>query len=150
MTIKDNIKELSQTLKSGLETEGTEIKEKDPGSLYKENIPEGLDEKIIKKVSDYNTDFIAASDLAVSELGLEMMKDDSSIERVTSTISMLSDKVSFAMDRKKTYPNHLGDGKEVVKYGVVNVNYSVKGGKNAGQLKKVRAEINELAEKLLS
>ena len=107
---------------------------------------EGLTEDDFQKTNDYRTTFVAASTHAFGELAVDAMKGNKKLERATCDLALDGkDTLLIAVDRHKTYPNHLGDGKPTEKYGVVSTSMDVYAGKNAGQLKKARQSIAELA-----
>ena len=121
-------------------------------SIYKELLPEGLTLKTVEQVKRHDRDFIAAGAQVFGELAVEAMAKNKKLEEAQLTIGMTKmDNVSYHMDRHRQYPGHLtGDGKPVDKYGILTTTYEIKGGKNAGDLKKVRVELQELGAKKLA
>jgi hypothetical protein len=77
------------------------------------------------------------------------------VKKLTKTeveIPMGPNKMSVTFDRQREYTNSLakeGEPNKIVKYGVATTTFEVRGGKNSGELKKARQELNQLAEKLL-
>lgn len=148
--LKPEIIDLSVKITGGLVADhgnGTII-EKEGADIYNSNLPEGLTPEIIRNVSDYNTTFIAAGAHAVGLMSVDMMANNSSLDRVTGEIAMgYKDSVGFTIDRRKEYTNSLGDGEPqtVEKYGVLRHSYDVRAGKNGSQLKSVREFIGQLS-----
>jgi len=149
--IKPVVRELATAIKESLETDSKAgvISEKEEGSVYISTLPEGITEDIVSTISSHNTNFVAASSLAVGELALDGLAKNSSIDRFTGHIDMVGkDKITVNVDRSKTYPA-IGSNEPIVKKGVVSTNYEIRAGKNAGQLKGARQHIAELANEAL-
>ena len=121
-------------------------------TVYKDLLPEGLTLKTVEQVKRHDRDFIAAGAQVFGELAIEAMTKNKKLEEAQVSIGMTKmDNVSYHMDRHRQYPGHLtGDGKPVDKYGILTTTYEIKGGKNAGDLKKVRTELQEHAAKKLA
>ena len=121
-------------------------------TIYKDLLPEGLTLKTVEQVKRHDRDFIAASAQVFGELAIEAMTKNKKLEEAQVSIGMTKmDNVSYHMDRHRQYPGHLtGDGKPVDKYGILTTTYEIKGGKNAGDLKKVRVELQDMAAKKLA
>ncbi len=121
-------------------------------TIYKDLLPEGLTLKTVEPVKRHDRDFIAAGAQVFGELAVEAMVKNKKLEEAQVSIGMTKmDNVSYHMDRHRQYPGHLtGDGKPVDKYGILTTTYEIKGGKNAGDLKKVRVELQEMAAKKLA
>lgn len=121
-------------------------------SLYKNLLPEGLTMKTVTAVKDHDRDFIAAGALAFGELAIEAMSSNNKLTNASLNVPMTKlDNVSYNMERHREYKNHLtGHGAVVDKYGILTTTYEVKGGKNAGDLKKVRVDLQEMAAKKLA
>ena len=121
-------------------------------TIYKDLLPEGLTLKTVEQVKRHDRDFIAAGAQVFGELAIEAMTKNKKLEEAQVSIGMTKmDNVSYHMDRHRQYPGHLtGDGKPVDKYGILTTTYEIKGGKNAGDLKKVRVELQDMAAKKLA
>lgn len=117
---------------------------------YVKHIPEGLSEEVIEKVDNYNTTFIAATAHAVGNLAIEHMAKSKTLDSVSAQFDMgKHNHVTHEITREKTFPNPADNGSPIVKHGSVSSVYKVYAGRNAGELKKVRAEIEALAEEKL-
>lgn len=121
-------------------------------TVYKDLLPEGLTLKTVEQVKRHDRDFIAAGAQVFGELAIEAMTKNKKLEEAQVSIGMTKmDNVSYYMDRHHQYPGHFtGDGKPVDKYGILTTTYEIKGGKNAGDLKKVRIELQDMAAKKLA
>ena len=121
-------------------------------TIYKDLLPEGLTLKTVEQVKRHDRDFIAAGAQVFGELAIEAMTKNKKLEESQVSIGMTKmDNVSYHMDRHRQYPGHLtSDGAPVDKYGILTTTYEIKGGKNAGDLKKVRVELQEHAAKKLA
>jgi len=146
ITLKPEVHELSCKLKGGMKLDKSTGLGEATSSLYEDNLPESLTPEILKEVSDYNTTFIAAGAHAFGELAVEAMSGNKKLERATIDIPMAGkDSIGYSVERHRSYPNHLGNGEPTEKFGIVTSNYQVQAGHNAGQLKKARLIIGELA-----
>lgn len=118
-----------------------------PDNMYEKVLPEDLSIETVNRVSDHNTNFVAASTRAFGQMAQSMMTDNRKLDTVIGAFSMgANDNLSLHYNRSKDYPVP-GQEEKSTKYGVVNIAYEVKAGKNGGELKKVRAELAELAMK---
>lgn len=147
MNVKDNVKEMSTAIIAGLEIDKKSgvVSEKEDANIYESTLPEELTMAVVKQVNDHNTVYVAGAADAFGTLSLEAMVSNKGLDRTTGSIKMgVNDNIAMTMDRKREYPNPSG-GDAVTKQGVVNVNLTVRAGKNAGQLKAVRTNMNELA-----
>lgn len=117
--------------------------------VYHDNLPGSLTKEIVTEVSNYNSDFIAASTYAFGKLAVDAMKGNTGLTTATVEIPMAGkDNVAIATERQHIFnvPGR-GEGKaeEITKYGSTTVSYTVHNGKNAGQLKAARNAIVEMA-----
>ena len=149
--VSDGVVSLAKLLKDKIKVDkDTGVGEADEG-IYKDTLPEGLTMKTVEQVKRHDRDFIAAGAQVFGELAVEAMAKNKKLETAELSIGMTKmDSVGYHMDRHRQYQNHLsGDGATVDKYGILTTTYEVKGGKNAGDLKKVRLGLQELAAKKL-
>ena len=148
--VKESVKEMSDKIIHGLnyESEGAIFRaDKD---VFKSCIPDGLSEKVIKSVNDFQTDFVAAGALAFGKAAIDKLKEDKSLDAVHGEIPMQGrNSAEYSMQRSKTYNNQLGGGEQVEKFGVLKPFYNVKTGKNVGDLAIIKKQLNEMAAKAL-
>lgn len=114
--------------------------------LYESVLPAELPMETVLAVQNHNASFVAGSVEAFGTLSVNAMASNKSLDKTTVEIPMAGkDSVGINVDRTKTYANNLGDGKPVVKHGVVTATYTVDGGRNSASLKAARASITDLA-----
>lgn len=121
------------------------------GDVWEETLPKDLTKEQIKAVKSHEANFVAAATHAFGDLAVAAMKKNTDLEEASVTLGMYGhDKLSISTSRKEEYQNLRDpDAGPIVKHGATRVKYTVHAGKNAGELKKVLGEINELAEKAL-
>ncbi len=105
---------------------------------------------VVDKVDDVRTTFSAGGVHAIGTLAVDAMASNKKLERVSVEVPVgKKDVLTVAVDRHKSFTNHLTGGEATEKYAVVTSQYDFHAGKNAGQLKKARTLIAELGmEKL--
>lgn len=140
--LKENLK---QAFKDNVVLEGSVGKPAD--NFYESVLPEELPIEVMKKASDFNAAFIAAGAEAFGEMSVAAMKKDKGLDETELCVPMVGkDSVSYNVARKRENINPQDPkGDPIVKYGVVTTKYEVHGGVNAGELKKSRAHVMELA-----
>ena len=113
---------------------------------FKTCIPDELNEKVIRAVNEFQTDFVAAGAHAFGNMAINHLKKDGNLSRIEGGIPMVGrDHVSYVMDREKTYENRLGNGETVQKFGVLSTVVEMRPGRNVGDYKQIRKELGELA-----
>lgn len=119
--------------------------------FYKSVLPEDLPIETVERVSQFNTAFIAAGASAFGEMSVAAMKKNKSLEETELVVPMVGkDNVSYSVVRRRENINPQDPkGDPIVKYGVVTTKYEVHGGVNAGELKKARTSVMELAAEAL-
>lgn len=150
--VSDNVTDLAKKLLGKIKIdEKTGIGTADDG-IYKDTLPDGISMKTVETLKRHDRDFIAAGAEVFGTLAIEAMAKNKKLEEASLSIGMSKvDSVSYHMDRHKQYQNHLsGNGAPVDKYGTLTTTYEAKGGKNAGDLKKVRVSLQEIAAKKLA
>lgn len=145
--LKEDVLDLAKKIEEGIEFDKKSGMGTETGNLYETNLPADLDIDTVKRVSDYNTTFIAAGAYAFGRIAVNAMSTSKGLERATLELKVgTRDSVAVTVDRTKEYTNRLDDSNsKIVKHGVVTTNYEVRAGKNAGQLKAARMAIAELA-----
>lgn len=150
--IHEEVVKLASDIKAKIKIDQeTGVGEAEEG-LYEKTLPEDLNIKVVKKVKRHDRNFIAAGAKVFGELAVEAMAKNKKLTEANIEIPMSTyDSVSYHVDRHREYTNHLaGDGSKLDKYGVLTTTYTAKGGKNSGDLKKVRVSLQELAKKKLA
>jgi hypothetical protein len=119
------------------------------GDVYGSNLPEGITMETVKTVNGYDADYVAAGTYAFGKLSVEAMKKSKGLEKTSVELDMGVNKMTVAFDRTKEYTNSLakeGEPNKITKFGVATTTFEVRGGKNSGELKKARQELNSLAQ----
>jgi len=151
--LKDEVLQLAASIEKAI----TIDKKTGEGSVgendvYHDNLPATLTREVVKEVSAYNTNFIAAGAYAFGKIAVDAMKGNKSLEKANIEFKMGDrDTVGFTVDRRKEHSNPAGaEGDVIEKFGVITPKYSTRADKtSAGQLKVARSLIGELAmEKL--
>ncbi len=150
--VSDNVTDLAKKLKDKIKVDSTTGVGTADDSIYKDTLPEGVTMKTVEAVKRHDRDFIAAGAEVFGSLAIDAMAKNKKLENASLSIPMSKDdQVSYNVDRHRQYQNHLsGDGKPVDKFGILTTTYEAKGGKNAGDLKKVRVGLQEVAAKKLA
>jgi len=151
--INENVNSLITKMKESVTMDKNTGTGSGTDKLYENNLPESLNMDLVKEIETYNTTFIAAATKTAGDISLDLMENNKSLERTTTSFPMgHKDELTVVIDRQKVYNNHLskdaGDGK-IIKHGVASVDYEVRSGVNGGQLKVVRNKIIEEANKRL-
>ncbi len=120
-------------------------------STYLQNLPEGLTPEIVDQKDNYDSTYIAASLHAAGVIATDMMKSNKKLETVTGEFQMGSNAVSHAITRRSEYraPGSASDAEPIVKFGTATTKVEVRGAHNAGELRKARLDIGEMATEKL-
>lgn len=140
-------RELANSIKGGLGTEGNVIKEVEPHSAYYANLPEGITKDTIETVAGYNSRFVTATHLAIGELAADVFSKDKSVTSVVSEVGYFGkgDKLEVKVDRSKQFTNQFAkteDEKTITKYLVMNTTVTTTSVRGTG-LKAVRDSMSE-------
>lgn len=151
--LKPAVLELSKALESNLQMNKGDgvVSEIVKGDCYMKNLPENITPEHVEALSEYNTNFPAASLVAVGNLTTEAMSKNKKLSVVTAEIAMgPKDVVRHAIHRSKDFSFGSGaDRKTTTKIGATTTEIDVKGGHNSGQLKIARQMVGAMiTEKL--
>lgn len=146
--VHDNVVEMAKQIKSKLEIDDKAGVIHGGSDIYEAMLPEDLDIKTVKKVSDHNALFVAAGMKAVGSTAVELLTKNKSLDRVEGKLQMQGrSHVEYTTDRVHESRNP-SNGETTTSYGRTVAKLSVAGGKNSGgQLKAVRAELADAARK---
>lgn len=162
--VSADIKALAEKIKAGIsidKTTGIGTETGGAGKLFKQNLPEGITQDMVKSVNDYTSDFVAAVTLAAGELSIDALKNNKDLEKCKTKVRTMNRNVvetSVARGRKFTDYKHgeqvLDENGnvtdtipvDVIKAGFVKTTYRASFDKNNGDLKKVRSMISLMAE----
>ncbi|MNN71096.1 hypothetical protein D3C81_1869980 [compost metagenome] len=126
--------------------------------LFERTLPESLTPETVKTYQNHVGDLVAATALALGEVGIDAFKADEKLEQLSVEFGCGSDSLAGTIQRSKDYPAG-GIPKEgetrdpnavVTKYGIISMKYGVNAHANKGSLKKVRDSINERAREALA
>ncbi len=149
--INENVSDLAAKIKKSIKVDNKTGVSEVQDDVWESTLPEGLTKEQIKAVKNHETNFVAATTMAVGDLALAAMKKNHELDEVSASVGMYGyDKVQVNVMRQDEYPNLRNpDAGPIVKLGATRTKFSVHGGKNAGELKKVFAYITEEAQKAL-
>ena len=99
---------------------------------------------------EIRAEIVAANSKALGELAIEHMAEDKTLDRVETTLDIGRDKVELGFARSAQYPNPKVKGEKISKMGVSSCTYKTYGSRNVADLKKIRTDLAEQAEKLLA
>ena len=118
------------------------------GSVFNENLPEGITVKTVEQINDYTKSFVASGLKAFGEHAGEVMVKNKGIDKVAGSIALgpLGD-VSYSFDREREVTPPKGEPYTQKLASMVNVH--LKSGKSGVELKKARESLRDLAEKSL-
>lgn len=146
--IKPEIRNLADQLKSEMNVGDAGIAEV-PKEAYEKSLGDGLTMDIIKQVQQHNADFVAATGLALGEVGMAAMKKNKELDQVSIEIPVHKDSVAGVFARSKQVPD--GNGGMQAKHGVLSMRYTTSGAAGSkGSLKKVRQHLADEAKAALA
>lgn len=117
-------------------------------NLYEQTLAltEGLTPELIKKVSDHDTNFAAASLQTVGVVGIKTIGENPELNKISADIPMgYKNNIHVSFTGKVDGP----EGKEPI-YGVTEAILTVRAGNNGAQSKIVRSMLGELAQAALT
>lgn len=146
-TMKEDVLALAETIKKGLSIDGKTGQGLASEDLFNSTLPEGLTPEIAKALDDHTTNFIAGGTLAFGQLAVQAMQENKKLETAQIEIPMIGrNAMAVNVERQQEFVNHLSENKDkTVKFGLVKTTFELRGAKNAGELKKARGIIGDLA-----
>lgn len=138
--LKASIKDMSDSILSGITIDAKGAGTSAPDA-YEKHLPEGISTGIVKQVSEYNTDFVAASQHAFGVASVNAMKDASDIKSTHIDIPMgYKDNLHIKVSGAVELPNDKG-----TTYGDIETVLTVRSGANGAQSKIARSLVAEIA-----
>lgn len=124
--VSEAIKTLAKAIAADL-TVNEDGTVKAPDDLFAKHLPEGLDLATVKKVHTQRQEFMAASALAVGEVGIEAMKANKNLDQVQLKVNVGKDVATVTTVRRheQAVP---GSQDTVVSHGYTTASYKAKGG----------------------
>lgn len=145
MAINQTVLDMSAVIMGGLTADSNLGVVNSQEDIFEKTLPGTLTMEVVNQVANHNTTFVAAATHAFGTMAMNAMKDNSKLDTVIGTVNMGGDD-TLGMHYTRMKEMHVpGKDEKITKYGVTTVDYTVKAGKNGGELKKVRSELNELA-----
>lgn len=152
LTAPASVIELSKKIEKAIVFDGAVATADD--SQYLENLPEGATPELVKAIQAYDSDYVSAAALAFGNLSIKEMKKDKHLKETQFTTNIGKDTVAGVFRREYDKPLGIPKGDEERKtekaYGQLNMSYKKHGSAGSrGSLKKVRADLNNEARKML-
>lgn len=151
--VKQHVQDMAKVLKKGMKVgDGGAITSE--ADLYEQTLPEDLPMDTVKRVYGHTEDVVAAMTLATGQLGAEALKKNKKLDSVSSEMKIGKHgdiSVGYLRSQTTTVRNPSDPSqpaRDVTKYGVTVPRVRTYAGKNRGELKKVRTQLSEEAEKL--
>ena len=101
--ISEDVRSMAKLISENIEIDKTGAgSEKEP--IYEKTLPSDLTIETVKKVSDHNTNFVAAGALAFGEQSLKAMEKHDKVEETNLKLSMVGrDHVEYNMQRHREF-----------------------------------------------
>ena len=149
--LPEAVVELAKTLKAEMKVGAAGVVEISPDA-YEKTLADGLTLKEVQAIQEHNANIVAATGLALGELGMDAFKKDKKLDQVSVSFKAGKDVHSATFQRSKEVPiNKPGEERKTApKYGILSNSVTVHGAGNKGTLKKVRAHLSEEAAKILA
>lgn len=148
-TINDRVINLCDHLIKDLKENTTSSFSTGDNSVWRDNLPVGVTEKQSNELYAYDSDFVAAGQMAIGKLGIAAMTADKKLEVVSGRIDMGEGReTSTVFHRSREYNAGPGSEEKVIKYGVPVTKYAINAGGD-GQLNAVKNFLNEASKAAL-
>lgn len=147
--LKERVLELAVKIEQSIKLDKSTGIAATEGDPYGDNLPEGISLDTVKTVNGYDADYVAAGTYAFGKISVDAMKSSKKLDHTSVELQMGPNVTTVSFDRQKEYTNSLakeGEPNKIVKWGVSTTTFEVRGGKNSGELKKARQELNALAQ----
>lgn len=143
--INENVTKLAEVIKGGLKIGAEGVAEVSP-ELFEKTL-EGTELTVdqFKNTMAHRDNLIAATGLALGELGVEHFKNHKDATQVSVEIPVLKDSVAAVFQREKEVQTAPGSGETKTNYGFLRTSYTAVGAANKGELKKVKTHLAEMA-----
>lgn len=147
-------RDLADSIKEGLKTDGNVIKEEEDHGSYYKNLPEGLDKSSVNELSKYNSKFVTATHVAVGELAADVFKKEKKVNEVNASVGFFgpNDSIDINVSRSKTYKVPMaaeGEESEVTKHLVMKTTVETQSARGSG-LKSIRGLMSDEFKDILA
>jgi hypothetical protein len=149
--IKKEVLDLSEKIGKGLSLDGNVVTASD--GLYESLLPEGVSMDLLERVQAHDTEVLAATALAVGQLGNKAMKKDETLNKISLVMPTVGkDTFGFAYDRSRQVrdaaPGTEGAGMKT-KYGIMSISVDKYGAGNRGEVGAVKTFLSAEAAEML-
>lgn len=119
-----------------------------PKDFYEKTLPAGMTMADVRKVQDHDANLIAATGLALGEVGIDHFKRHKKADQLSVDFVAGKNKVGLVFQRSKKVQD--GKGGTLEKHGALSARYVVSGAGNRGNFKKVRDHLAGMAADVLA
>lgn len=145
LKVNEKVKDLAESIKKDFKIGDGGVIALDKG-FYANTLPEGLTIGQVEAVQKHNSNLLAATALALGDLGIPHLKKHKDLASVSVEFGIGKDKLAATLKREQQVPDGLGKGGMRTKYGVISANYKAHAAGNVGDFKRVREHVaNEAA-----
>jgi hypothetical protein len=139
--VSDEIKKLGQIVEASLtyDDDGAAVL---PETFVKDNLEEGLDLDLIKRVQNTEATFAGALALGLGNSSRQRMQDKPDLERTSVSLDFGNNTIRASVDRK-VMVRAPGATEERAKYGNVSVKLDSGAAAKRGDLKRVITHVND-------
>lgn len=132
-----------------IKVSGTEVVIED--DFYEKMLPSDISMETVSRIQTHNSRLLSTTGLIIGELGIKVMEENKDVSEVTARFKAGKDTHKHTVRRFKTVPNPKDPGVTSTVYGALQSSVKVCGTNgSAGELKRVRKHLNELALSALS
>lgn len=119
------------------------------GDVFNDNLPETLTAEAVEATVDYIGDFFAAGLHATGVVGVQAMKSDKKLLKVSAEVPMGAVGTANYEIKRETSSTPPGFKEPVITKGVSTQHFDFVGGRNSGALAQAKTAIKELAAETL-
>lgn len=147
IVLKAETLELSKKILDNVEIDSKTGKGVEKENCFLQNLPATVTEEAVKDLEDYRTTYSSAATHAFGSLSIQALEKNADLSKTEIDLSFgVKDKLELSFDRSRSYPNTIaGNGEKIVKFGVVTAGVTMAATHNAGELKKVKNLLGQLA-----
>lgn len=149
--LKKETLDLSAKIGKGLTLDNEVITASD--GLYESLLPEGISMDTLERVQAHNTEVLAATAHAVGMIGIEAMKKDESLNKVTLELPTVGkDTFNFAFERSRQVRASAPGEKDTAmktKYGISTIGVDYYGAGPRGEVQAVKTFLSDTAAEAL-
>lgn len=151
--IRQPVRDLAERIKQSLELDTTSglVAEKEPGTIYKGAVEDaGLSMETVDQVKKMESTVVAASTLAIGQIGVEAQKKHAELGTVQGTIQMYGDEKFTAGIHRESQARNPKTGESFTVHGQTFTQYHHTTAANKGDMGKTRSYLKSLANESLA